>query len=410
MEKKPAKNGMREREGADQEDHEGLGHPARETAHPEDVVAADRVDDRTRGEEEERLEDAVGQQVQEARAREPGPDRRHHVAELGDGGVGQHPLDVALHAGEGGREQRGEGADPAHRAQHLGRLLEEERGAEEQVDARGHHRGGVDQGRHRGRSLHRVGQPDVERELGRLARRAQVDAEHDEAEAGEGVAAALGHLEQLGEVEGAGAAPQHHDADEEPHVARLGDPERLHRRARRLGPCVPVADQEVGAEAHQLPADEELDEVGGQHQPHHREREEGLVGVVAAERGRRLVGEVAERVHLHQERHQRDQDQHQGGVGVGEHAHRGEHPVLHRDPLPEDPPRHVRHRGVPREDRGDQGAGGEHDGEHRGRGAGAPQRHDEAQEQEGQAGGEPGPEREVAGRGHGGRYPRRRSR
>ena len=183
-------------------------------------------------------------------------------------------------------------------------------------------------------------------------------------------------------------------------VARLGDPEGLHRRARRLGPRVPVADQEVGAEAHQLPADEELDEVGGEHDPHHREREQRLVGVVAAEGGRRLVGEIAERVDLDQEGHEGHQDQHQGGVGVREHAHRGEHAVLHRDPVPEHPARHVRHRRAPRRDRAHQRGQRDHDREPRGRLPGAAKRDDEAQDQEGEAGRQPGPEREVAGDGH----------
>ncbi len=249
----------------------------------------------------------------------------------------------------------------------------------------------------------------MEGELGRLAGGAQIDEEHHEADAGERVAAALGHCEQLGEVEGPGAAPQHHDADEEADVPRLGDPERLHRGAGRLRTLVPVADQEVGAKPHQLPADEQLDEVGGQHQAHHREGEEGLVGVVAAEGRRRLVGQIAERVDLHQKRHQRDQDQHQGGVGVGEHAHRREHAVLHRDPLPEDPACHVGHRRPPGQDRAGEGPGREDDRQP-GRGpSGAAERHHETQQQERQSGRQPGPQRVVAGRGHPG-YPLRRSR
>ena len=51
----------------------------------------------------------------------------------------------------------------------------------------------------------------------------------------------------------------------------------LTRGARRLGLAVPVADQQVRAEADQLPADEQLQEVRREHQPHHREREQRLV-------------------------------------------------------------------------------------------------------------------------------------
>ena len=91
----------------------------------EDVVGADRVDHRAGAEEEQRLEDAVGQQVQEARAREAGADRRHHVAELRDGRVREHALDVGLHARQHRGQQRGEGADPGHEREHVGRQREE---------------------------------------------------------------------------------------------------------------------------------------------------------------------------------------------------------------------------------------------------------------------------------------------
>ena len=52
--------------------------------------------------------------------------------------------------------------------------------------------------------------------------------------------------------------PQQHDADQQPDVAGLRRPERLDRGARGLGLLIPVADQQVRAEADQLPADEQL--------------------------------------------------------------------------------------------------------------------------------------------------------
>ena len=249
-------------------------------------LRADGVDHGAGAEEEQRLEDAVGEQVEEARGREAGADGRHHVAELRHGRVGEHALDVVLHAGEHRGEERGEGADPRDDRQHVRREREEPDGAGEQVDAGRHHGRGVDQRGDGRRALHRVRQPDVERELRRLADGAEIDAEGDDAEPGERQHVGVRELQQPDEVEGARLAPQEHDADEQAHVAGLGRPERLDRRARRLGPLIPVADQQVGAEADQLPADEELEEVRREDEPHHREREERLVGVVAAERRR----------------------------------------------------------------------------------------------------------------------------
>ena len=40
------------------------------------------------------------------------------------------------------------------------------------------------------------------------------------------------HRAELGEIERARLPPQQHDADQQADVAGLGDPERLHRRAR----------------------------------------------------------------------------------------------------------------------------------------------------------------------------------
>ena len=61
----------------------------------------------------------------------------------------------------------------------LGRVGEDRAGPGDEVDAGVDHRRGVDQGRDRGRALHRVRQPDVERELGALADGAAEDQQGD---------------------------------------------------------------------------------------------------------------------------------------------------------------------------------------------------------------------------------------
>src|SRR5439155_24578075 len=103
-----------------------------------------------------------------------------------------------------------------------------------------------------------------------------------------------GHAEEGEEVERARLAPQEDDADEEAHVAELRHPERLHGGPRRRRALVVETDEKVRAESHQLPEHEELEEVRGEDEAEHREGEEGLVEVIAAEGARRLAGEVAE--------------------------------------------------------------------------------------------------------------------
>ena len=86
-----------------------------EPAHlPEVLLPAEAVDDAARAEEEQRLEEGVGDEVEDAGGVGAHPDADEHVAELADRGVGEHALDVGLDEADGGGEDRGEAADPRH--------------------------------------------------------------------------------------------------------------------------------------------------------------------------------------------------------------------------------------------------------------------------------------------------------
>ena len=67
------------------------------------------------------------------------------------------------------REERGRGADRGDDRHRLRRVQVEPGQARDQVHAGGDHRRRVDQRRHRRRAGHRVRQPDVQRDLRRLA-------------------------------------------------------------------------------------------------------------------------------------------------------------------------------------------------------------------------------------------------
>ena len=110
------------------------------------------------------------------------------------------------------------------------------------------------------------------------------------------------------------ALAQQEDREQQPEVGGPGHQERLHGTGAGVGELPVVRDQEVGAGAHQLPPDEQHPEVVGGHDGHHRPGEQGHqrgVGRVA-----RVVGEVAEGVHLHQERHRRGEQQEHGAERV----------------------------------------------------------------------------------------------
>ena len=201
-------------------------------------------------------------------------------------------------------------------------------------------------------------------------------------------------------------APQHDDADEQADVAGFGRPEGLDCRARRFRLLVPEANQQIGAESDQLPADEELHQVRREHQPHHREREKRLVGVVPSEPRWRLLAQVSQGIELNEQRDQCDEHEHHRGGFVDQDADGGEWLPLGRQPVP----RETRGGTVvasPPGDRCSQGTGGAENRQPGSGPAGSPERHGESQDQKRRCRKQERRERESAGVRH---HPFRRSR
>jgi hypothetical protein len=123
---------------------------------------------------------------------------------------------------------------------------------------------------------------------------------------------------------------QHRDAEQEPDVTDPGHHERLHRRLRRLRQSPVVADQQVGADAHDLPADQQHDQVTGHHHEQHRRGEETDLRRVG--RVPLVVVQVGHRVDLHRERHDRDRESHVQGGG-GDRDTGGDQQVTEAHPL-----------------------------------------------------------------------------
>ena len=144
------------------------------------MAAFQAEDDRTGGEEQQRLEESMRDQVEHASHKSAHPDRRHHETELGDGRISQHLLDIVLPDGNRGGEQGRDAAHQRNRGLRLRHQRVERRGAGHQVDAGRHHGGGMDQGRDRGGAGHGIRQPDVQRELRRFPRHAHQQEQGDE--------------------------------------------------------------------------------------------------------------------------------------------------------------------------------------------------------------------------------------
>ena len=145
------------------------------------------MDDRTGTEEQQRLEHSMREEVEHTghvteavvSAVTRYAEGHHHETDLRNGREGEHALDVGLHTGDHRREQRGKRTDHRNAHEHLGSLeVIHRKEACDQVDAGHDHRRGMDQRRYRGRTFHRVGQPDMQREHRRFTGTADKDQRH----------------------------------------------------------------------------------------------------------------------------------------------------------------------------------------------------------------------------------------
>ena len=253
----------------------------------------DGVDHASRAEEQQRLEEGVGDEVEHAGRIRAGADPDEHVAELGYRGVREHPFDVPLLERDRGREQRGERADPGDDGAAERREREQHATPRHQINARRHHGGRVDQCRDGSRALHGVGEPDIQRDLGRFTGAAEEQEECDRGgrrPTGQESGGRLG--EDRLEVERSQVREDEEHRHQEPEVPDPVDDERLLARVGVDLLVEPEADEQIGAEPDPFPADEHHREARAQHQHQHEEHEQVQVGEVA--RVPRVVVHVAD--------------------------------------------------------------------------------------------------------------------
>ena len=121
------------------------------------------------------------------------------------------------------------------------------------------------------------------------------------------------------------------DAQQEPEIPDPVDQEGLQVGMDRRLPGVPEADQQVGHQAHGLPAEEQLQEVVRHDQHQHREREQGDVREKPLVAG--IIMHVADRIDVHHQGHEGHHEHHGHGQRIDQEADLEVQPSEHRPPV-----------------------------------------------------------------------------
>ena len=121
------------------------------------------VNDASRTEEQQCLEKRMRGEVKKSRHITAHANSKHHITELADCGIRQHPLNVKSDDGNRRRHQRGNAADIGNRKRRG--LCQNREHPRREVNASGYHRGGVDERAYRSRAFHCIGEPSVQRHL-----------------------------------------------------------------------------------------------------------------------------------------------------------------------------------------------------------------------------------------------------
>ncbi len=177
-------------------------------------------------------------------------ERHHHERNLRNGGECEHALDVNLRAGH---YCSIEGCDGTYDGNEIHRRIDHTVDREHtghQIDTGHNHCGRMDKGRHRCRTFHCIGKPDVERKHRRLTHTAGEDEHHGPCQHGaaeECGAACLGeHVHRVGshidEVECLCEIRERQNTEQEAKVGESGDDKRLLRSRHRRGKTVEEPD------------------------------------------------------------------------------------------------------------------------------------------------------------------------
>ncbi len=209
--------------------HGGAGqrHETDQTAQARQLAGAGGVVDGADGHEQRTFIKGVRHQIEDEGLQAiagVGADQHGQLAQHGHRGVGQQALEVGLAEGEEGAQYRGGGAEGDQQGAPADGAAEHWIESGKQVDAGLDHGCRVQIGRHRGRCVHGIGQPQVEGHLRRLGEAAQQHQQHD----GRQQRVAFDLLgAEAGELPVAGGAAEQDQPGQQRQAATAGDQQGL---------------------------------------------------------------------------------------------------------------------------------------------------------------------------------------
>ncbi len=205
--------------------------------------------------EEEGFEKGVGHKMEDSRRPGPHPQRQKHIANLADGRVSQHPLDIPLGQGaEPGQEQRHSADEGYNYHDHRGQAKEAMHTGDE-INACSNHRGRVDESTNRRGTGHGVGQPGLQGQLGRFADRApqkQGCGGHSQARAGGPLLHCPPH--QFLNIQCSQMHKEQEETNSHSGIPHSRHNKRFPRRSTIARLAIPKTDEEVAAQPYALPA------------------------------------------------------------------------------------------------------------------------------------------------------------
>ena len=237
-------------------------------------------DHRTGRQEQQRLEEGVGDQVENGGIERPDAERQEHITNLAHGGIGQHPLDIGLGQGSEGRQQQRDRANDADQPEDIRGQQEQPVEAGNQVDPGGDHGRRVNQGRDRGRARHGIRQPGMQRYLGGFAQGTAQQQQCDKTGRGIPRRPDLGGARHhLLDIQGAQLPENQEQTQGQKHIANPGHHEGLERGHAVGAVLIVVADQQVTAQANPFPAQEQQEQIVPEHQHEHAEDKQVHPGI-----------------------------------------------------------------------------------------------------------------------------------